>query len=127
MHASISEVATGSDLWNITLTDVTKGQTFTTTVPYPSTHGSAEWIEETPLVFGTGGVGLAALPNLSNPAFTSATANGAAAGLKSSEQIQLTDSNGNVIGTPSAPNRRRDRIQRLHLGDELRVAGCACG
>jgi hypothetical protein len=103
MHASISEVATGSDLWNITLTDVTKGQTFTTTVPYPSTHGSAEWIEETPLVFGTGGVGLAALPNLSNPAFSNATANGAAAGLKSSEQIQLTDSSGNVIGSPSAP------------------------
>ena len=38
MHASISEIVAGSDVWNITITDVTKNQTFTTTVPYPSTH-----------------------------------------------------------------------------------------
>jgi hypothetical protein len=103
MHASISEAVSGADVWTITLQDVTKGESFSTTVPYPSTHLTAEWIEETPLVIGTGGTGLASLPNLSNPAFSSATVNGANAGLKSSEEIQLTDSNGNVIGTPSAP------------------------
>jgi hypothetical protein len=104
MHASISEVVSGADVWNITLQDVTKGESFSTTVPYPSTHATAEWIEETPLVIGTGGTGLAALPNLSNVPFSNATVNGANAGLKSSEEIQLTDSSGNVIGTPSAPN-----------------------
>jgi hypothetical protein len=104
MHASISEAVSGSNVWNITLQDVTKGESFSTTVPYSSTHATAEWIEETPLVIGTGGAGLAALPNLTNPAFNSATANGANAGLKTSEEIQLIDSNGNVIGTPSAPN-----------------------
>src|SRR5919201_1575333 len=86
MHADISEVVANSNVWKITLKDVTKGQTFTTTVPYSSTHATAEWIEETPLVFGTGGVGLAALPNLSNVPFTNGTANGANAGLKTSEE-----------------------------------------
>jgi peptidase A4-like protein len=104
MHAEISEVVPDADLWKITLQNVTTGQSFSTTVPYPSTHATAEWIEETPLTIGTSGTGLAALPNLSNTPFTNATVNGANANLKSSEEIQLIGSNGKVIGTPSAPN-----------------------
>jgi hypothetical protein len=104
MHASITEAVAGSNVWKITLQNVTTGQTFTTTVPYSSTHATAEWIEETPLTFGTGGAGLAALPNLTNVPFSAATTNGANAGLKASEEIQLIDSNGKVIGSPSAPN-----------------------
>ena len=103
MHASVSELVNDADVWNITITDVTKNETFTTTVPYPSTHASAEWIEETPLEIGTD-AGFAALPNLTNPAFSSGTVNGAAVKLTTSEQMQLIDSNSNVIGTPSAPN-----------------------
>jgi Peptidase A4 family len=108
MHASISETVAGSDVWNITIQDVTRGESFSTTVPYPSTHATAEWIEETPLTIGTGGAGLAALPNLSTTPFTSATTNGANAGLKASEEMQLIDSNGNVIGSPSAPSSTGD-------------------
>jgi hypothetical protein len=104
MHASISETVAGANVWNITLQDVTTGKSFSTTVPYSSTHATAEWIEETPLTFGTGGAGLAALPNLSNVPFTAATTNGANAGLKASEEIQLIDSNSKVIGSPSAPS-----------------------
>ena len=104
MHASISEVVADTNLWNITLQNVTTGQSFSTTVPYASTHATAEWIEETPLTIGTSGAGLAALPNLSNTPFTAATTNGANANLKPSEEIQLIDSSGKVIGTPSAPN-----------------------
>jgi hypothetical protein len=103
MHASVSELVNDADVWNITITDVTKNETFTTTVPYPSTHGTAEWIEETPLEIGTD-AGFAALPNLTNPAFSSGTVNGAAVKLTTSEEMQLIDSNSNVIGTPSAPN-----------------------
>jgi hypothetical protein len=108
MHASISEVVPDANLWNITLQDVTTGQSFSTTVPYASTHATAEWIEETPLTIGTSGAGLAALPNLTNTPFTGATTNGANANLKSSEEIQLIDSSGKVIGTPSAPNSSAD-------------------
>ena len=103
MHASIAEAVNGSDLWNITLQNVTKDESFSTTVPYPSTHATAEWIEETPLEIGTS-AGFAALPNLTNPAFTSGTTNGAPVKLQSSEAMDLIDSGGNVIGAPSAPN-----------------------
>jgi Peptidase A4 family len=103
MHASLSEVVPDSNTWTITLQDVTRNETFTTTVPYSSTHATAEWIEETPLLIGTN-AGFASLPNLSNPGWTSATANGTSAGLKTTEQMDLIDSGGNVIGAPSAPN-----------------------
>ena len=103
MHASISEVVNDANVWNITITDVTRNESFSTTVPYASTHATAEWIEETPLEIGTN-AGFAALPNLTNPAFSSGTVNGSAVKLTPSEEMQLIDSGGNVIGTPSAPN-----------------------
>ncbi len=107
MHAEVSEVINDSDLWKITLQDVTRNESFTQTVPYPSTHATAEWIEETPLLIGTN-AGLASLPNLTQTSFTKATVNGQKANLKPSEAIDLTDSNGNVIGAPSAPNGTAD-------------------
>jgi hypothetical protein len=107
MHADITETVSGADVWKITLQDVTRNETFTTTVPYPSTHLTAEWIEETPLLIGTD-AGLASLPNLSNPAFDLSKTNGAGAGLQASEAVQLTDANGTVIGTPSAPDAQAD-------------------
>jgi hypothetical protein len=100
MHASIAQ--TPPELWTITLQDLTSGKSFSTTVLYPSTEGSAEWIEETPLVLGTN-AGFAALPNLSVVPFTSGTANGTAANFQPSEEMDLTASNGTVIGAPSAP------------------------
>jgi Peptidase A4 family len=107
MHSSIAETVPNSNVWVITLQDKTKGWTFTQTVPYSSTHATAEWIEETPLLIGTN-AGFAALPNLTTPAFDLATTNGAPANLKSSEQMQLIDSNNKVIGSPSAPDPDTD-------------------
>lgn len=107
MSASVAEVVPNSNLWTITLTDVTRNQTFTTTVPYSSTHGSAEWIEETPLLLGTS-PGLASLPNLTNPDFDLGTVNGAAPKLTTPEAIDLTSSSGQIIGTPSAPDSDAD-------------------
>jgi Peptidase A4 family len=107
MHASIAETVPNSNVWVITLQDVTRNETFTQTVPYSSTHATAEWIEETPLILGTN-AGFAALPNLTSPAFDLATVNGQPANLSSSEEMQLIDSNGNVIGDPSAPDPDTD-------------------
>jgi hypothetical protein len=103
MSASIAEVVDDADVWTITITDKTTGQSYTTTLPYSSTHDTAEWIEETPLEIGTD-AGFAALPNLSNPAFTDAATNGSPANLQASEEMDLIDSNGDVIGAPSAPS-----------------------
>lgn len=108
MHASLAELVPGSNVWTITLQDVTRGETFTQTVPYSSSHLTAEWIEETPLLLDPTSPGLASLPDLTSPAFTSATTNGANASLQPSEEIQLIDSNGSVIGAPSAPNATHD-------------------
>ena len=40
--------------------------------------------------------------------------------LTAAEEIRLIDSSGAAIGTPSAPERHTGRLQRLHLGPELR-------
>jgi len=107
MHASIAETLPNSNVWVITLQDVTENETFSQTVPYSSSHLTAEWIEETPLLLGTN-AGFAALPNLTSPAFDVATVNGQPANLNTSEEMDLIDSNGNVIGTPSAPDPDAD-------------------
>jgi hypothetical protein len=107
MHADIHETVDNSEVWQITLTDVTRNESFTQTVPYTSTHGTAEWIQETPLELGTN-AGFSALPNLTTNAFDLGTTNGKAVALKPSEEMQLIDGNGNVIGTPSAPDSDSD-------------------
>jgi hypothetical protein len=103
MHASLTQLAGESNVWEITIEDVTRGETYSTTVPYSSTQDTAEWIEETPLEIGTD-AGLAALPNLTNPAWNDLTVNGGNPDLNTSEEIDLVDSSGDVIGAPSAPN-----------------------
>jgi len=107
MHASIAETVADSNVWKITIQDVTKNESFSTTVPYSSSHATAEWIEETPLILGTN-AGFASLPNLTSPVFDLATVNGQPANLNSSQEMDLIDSNGNVIGTPSAPDPDSD-------------------
>jgi hypothetical protein len=107
MFASIGEVVPNSEVWTITIKDLTRNESYSVTVPYSSTYATAEWIEETPLIIGTGG-GFAALPNLASPAFDLATTNGKPASLQASEELQLIDSNGKVIGDPSAPDPDRD-------------------
>lgn len=101
IDCSISSSVPG--LWTISLQDTTDGQGFTQTVPYPSDESTAEWIEETPTEIGSSGASLAALPNLTTVQFQSATVNGANAGLVPAQAVQLTDSNGNPLATPSAP------------------------
>ena len=108
MSVSISEVVSNSDLWTIAVKDLTNGQSFSQTVPYSSTHLTAEWIEEAPTTIGTSGTGVAPLPRLSGAHFDKATTNGAPAGLSSGEQIQLVNSSGTRLATPSAPDPDHD-------------------
>jgi hypothetical protein len=104
IQASISEVVPNSELWTITLRDASNGESFSTTVPYSSSHTTAEWIDESPISFGSNGVGEAALPQLTPTQFTGATVNGAPAHLNPAEAVQLVDGSGAVIGAPSAPD-----------------------
>jgi hypothetical protein len=96
------------EVWSIVIKNNTSGQSWSTTVPYPSSYGTAEWIEETPVIIGSNGAGFSAMPNLGTVQFSGATANGANANLQSPEAMQLVDTSGNVLATPSAPDASRD-------------------
>lgn len=104
---SIAQTSTPG-IWSIVIDNVTTGQQFSTTTAYTSGMDTAEWIEETPLIIGTGGTGLAAMPNLGTVGFTGATLNGSAPGFQTDEEIQLASSSGTVIATPSAPGTTGD-------------------
>ena len=108
MRGSISEVAPNSNVWTMKLTNLSTGQSWSQTVPYSSSHDTAEWIVETPLVFGSGGAEFALMPNLSRVRFDRATVNGLNPRLISSEGIQLVDEDGKPVATPSAPDAERD-------------------
>jgi hypothetical protein len=88
---------------------VTSGQSFSTTLPYSSSYATAEWIEETPVVIdNSGNASVGPMPNLSTVTFDSGLANNATPNLLSSEAIQLIDTNGQVLATPSSPDTDTD-------------------
>jgi hypothetical protein len=122
MRANIKEVVKASSLWRITLRNVTRGRTFRRTVPYTSTHATAEWIQETPLIIGTD-AGLASLPDLSRTTFDKVRVNGTNARLKRTQRILLTTSGGRVIGRPSAPDARRDGFAVCSWSKRCRAPG----
>ena len=107
IHLDIHEIVPNSEVWSITLSDVSRNETFNQTVPYASTYGSAEWVEETPLLIGTN-AGFSALPNLSPTTFDLGTANGANPHLSPSDEIQLVTQSGAVYGAPSTPDGDSD-------------------
>jgi hypothetical protein len=112
MYVSINEDSSGSEMWTIVVKDVTTGQKFTTSTPYPSSYATAEWIVETPVVIDDqGNVTVGPLPNLSTTKFKAARTNGASPHLVPSESIQLVDPNtSEVLATPSDPNRKGVRF-----------------
>jgi hypothetical protein len=107
MSSSISSPADG--LWTMALSNSTRGWTWSMAIGYSSTEGSAEWIEETPVVVdNSGNVSIGPMPDLSGATFDGATTNGAPANLNTTEQIQLVDANGAAIATPSNPDPDAD-------------------
>src|SRR3954447_12882258 len=87
-------------VWTITVK--VNGTTFTQSVPYPSTHATVEWIEETPVIIGTDGTGVAAMPDLAKTTFSNAKVNGANPNLIGAEEIDLV-TGGKTLVKPSAP------------------------
>ncbi len=45
---SIDEQCAGTGVWQISITNITSGQTYQTTVNYTSSESSTEWIQEAP-------------------------------------------------------------------------------
>lgn len=109
VHVDIHEVVANSNVWSIAVQNLTTGRGWRTTAPYTSTHLTAEWIEETPIVVDSSGTGgIATLPTLSTVTFDGATVNNGLARLKSTEAIQLVSSSNTVEETPSTPDSDAD-------------------
>jgi hypothetical protein len=118
ISASVSEAA--PTLWRISLADVSRHETFTTTTAYPSSRATAEWIEETPVTIGTDGTGVATLPKLTRTPFDDATVNGHPAQLAPTEEIRLAGKAG-LIGAPSGPDSGRDGFGACAWASRCRV------
>ena len=104
VHVDIHETIAGSEVWSLSLSDITRNESFTQTVAYSSNYATAEWVSETPLIVGTS-AGFAALPRLSKVIFDNASTNGGPAGLVTDEEIRLVNANtGRVYSTPSGPD-----------------------
>jgi hypothetical protein len=97
------------EIWTIALVNITTGGVFTTTLPYPSTYGSAEWVIETPVVISEkGAVSVGPMPNLTVVRFDLARVNGARPGFVASERIELVDLDLTPIASPSLPDAQGD-------------------
>jgi peptidase A4-like protein len=106
VKVSIAQTSTPGD-WSIVIDNLTTGRKFSTSTPYSSSMDTAEWIEETPLVIGTGGTGLAAMPNLGTVRFTHATLNKTNPRFQAVAEVRLVTSGGTVVATPSGPGPAR--------------------
>ena len=93
----------GNGTWTITLQDVTRGETFTTTQSYSGPGTSAEWIQEAPQVNGT----IAPLANYGETTFDPGTVNGGNPGLSSSDGGYMVQHNA-VVSVPSNPDSDTD-------------------
>jgi hypothetical protein len=102
MRGSLRQTVNGSNIWVITLVNITRGKTFTRTVPYASSRLTAEWITEAPLINGL----QSTIPSLTNPRFNDARANNASARLAAADAIRLRGAAG--LATPSNPDPDRN-------------------
>jgi hypothetical protein len=99
---SIDEQGSGTQSWQIALTDNTSGKTYQTTVHYVSTRSSVEWIEEAP----SSRNGVLPIDNFGAVSFTGATAvdNGQKANLDGvgAKPISLLNGRKQPLAVPSA-------------------------
>ncbi len=114
IHAKISLVPGTANEWNITITDVSNGESFTKIVTYNSSELSGEWVEERPEIctgvicqltnladFGTAyyGLGYTAIPQTE---YATVAGNTLQIGALPHENFTMVTSSGSVLASPSA-------------------------
>ena len=91
-------------VWSIGIHDLTAGWTYSTTTPFVAAGESAEWIEEAPLEASlSSGTAQATLADFGGVSFSALTENSANPELTAADAIDMVDSKGNIIASPSAP------------------------
>jgi hypothetical protein len=101
MSATITK-GSGSS-WTITISDVSRNQSFSTVQTYTGPQTSAEWIEEAPTVGGR----VAPLANYGQTTFDPGTVNGINPGLSASDGGVMIQK-GIQVSTPSNPDTDTD-------------------
>ncbi len=97
------------EVWTISMKNLSTGQSFSTTLPYPSTMLTAEWIEESPVVISTSGSsGILPIPNLGTVQFGNSRVNSSLPRFQPGQRIELVSASGNVEALPSAPDPNVD-------------------
>ena len=107
MTANIHQLTSGSNAgqWSITITDVTRNQTFSTTQSYKGQLTSAEWIEEAPSIGGR----IATLAQYGSPLTVDpGTVNGQNPGLVPGDGGVMVQRFGAQVSTPSSPDSDAD-------------------
>jgi len=87
--------------WTLSISNLTKGWTWTLDTPYASSMGSAEWIMEATKV----GLNISRLPKYDTIDFTNLRANGAnpSLSLPADAQVMIDPNDGTPLGRPLAP------------------------
>jgi hypothetical protein len=105
VRVEIVESVLAPEVWTITIANLRTGGSFSITLPYTSTYGTAEWVIETPVVISeSGAVTVGPMPDLAIVRFDNATANGLPAAFVVAEQMQLVDFDLSLIAAPSLPD-----------------------
>lgn len=98
---TVSLGQSGSNQWNVSISDTTTGQSYQTTLTYASSLSSAEWVEEAP----SSRRGVLPLDNFGTVQFTSCstTQNGQSVSLSSAgaQPITMIDRLGQAVASPS--------------------------
>ena len=103
MTANIHQMS--SSTWTITITDISKNQSFSTTQTYKGQLASAEWIEEAPSLGGR----IATLGQYGSPlTIDPGTVNGGNPGLVPADGGVMVQRYGQQVSTPSNPDSETD-------------------
>jgi hypothetical protein len=97
MSASISELSAG--VWEVAIQDTTSSQRFAETFRYSGPGSTAEWIEEAP---ASPGGQIATLADFGAVAFNNIGVGGSNQSLASLNEVEMVDSNGQVIAYPNS-------------------------
>ncbi len=99
--AMFAEIKKNATNWTINIQDLTKAWSFSTNQTYSGQQSSTEWILEAPTVGGS----QSTLANYGSTSFLNDTQNGGNPSHSySTDSIDMTDSNSNVISSTSQPN-----------------------
>jgi hypothetical protein len=114
MQASVVESAPNSGSWTVSISDLTNGQQFSTSLVYSTPGMSAEWIQEAP---SDGQGNILTLADYGSVTFTGLKANGSVPFAASMQPVEMVEAaTGSVISQPGAFNPNTNQFTVNYTG-----------